>query len=259
VWLPRAAVLGLGVLIIAGHNLLDALTAQQFGAGAGVWTALMAPGPLPPAGNALAFVPYPVVPWLGVMLFGYGLGPWFLLPERQRRLRFVTLGVAMLLLLAVLRGFNLYGTPQPWSVQPTLAQSAMDFLRVEKYPPSLSYVCATLGLVFTLLPLIERWRGAVARWLVVFGSVPLFAYVLHLYVAHGLAILERRVTHQSTEGMYDVIRNAIFHPATLQGTGFSLAVVYASWLGVLALLYPLCRWYSQLRRRHRDWWWLSYL
>ena len=259
VWLPRAAVLGLGVLIIAGHNLLDPLSAPQLTAGAGLWTALMAPGPLPPHGYPLAFVPYPVVPWLGVMLLGYGLGPWFLLPARQRLTRFVTLGIAMLVLLVVLRGGNLYGTPQAWSVQPTLPQSAMDFLRVEKYPPSLLYVCATLGLLFTLLPLIERWRGPVARALLVFGSVPLFAYVLHLYMTHLLAILERRATHQSTAGMYDVIRNAIFHPSALQGTGVALPVVYLSWLGVLLVLYPLCLWYSRLRQRHRDWWWLSYL
>jgi uncharacterized membrane protein len=200
-----------------------------------------------------------VLPWLGVMLLGYGLGPWFLLPQPQRRGRFVTLGAAMLALFLLLRAFNLYGTPQAWSVQPTLTQSAMDFMRVEKYPPSLLYVCATLGLVFVLLPLVERWRGALARMLLVFGSVPLFAYVLHLYLAHGLGILERRAAGQDASAMYDLIRTAIYHPERLQGTGFALPVVYLSWIAVLLLLYPLCLWYSNLRQRHRDWRWLSYL
>jgi uncharacterized membrane protein len=257
VWLPRGALLGLGVLIIAGHHLFEQVRPSD--SLAVLWTALMVPGPLPPHGYVLAFVPYPVVPWLGVMLFGYGLGPWFLLPEGERRRRFVALGAGMLALFLLLRAFNLYGTPQPWSVQPTSLQSAMDFLRVEKYPPSLLYVCATLGLVFVLLPLIERWRGTLARVLLVFGSVPLFAYVLHLYLAHALGILERRLAGQDASGLYDVIRNAIFHPERLQGTGFSLPVVYLSWLAVLLLLYPLCLWYSRLRQRHRDWRWLSYL
>ncbi len=200
----------------------------------------------------LVFEFYPVMPWLGMMLFGYALAPWFLLPVPARDRRFMALGAAMLALFVLLRGFNLYGDPHPWAVQAGFAQSVMSFLRVEKYPPSLFYVCATLGLMFVLVPLFSRWRGATARLILVFGSVPLFAYMLHLYVAHTLAILMQLAAGQSIAMEFDQMRLILLHPQLLEGTGFSLPVVYAAWVAVLALLYPACRWYSRLRQRHRD-------
>ena len=259
VWLPRAALLALGIVIVAGHDLLDGVPGPAGGLPAALWTALVAPGPIRHAGELLAFVPYPALPWLGVLLLGYGLAPWFLLPQPVRDRRFPALGLALLALFGVLRGANLYGTPQHWALQPTLTQTLMDVMRVEKYPPSLLYVCATLGLVFLAMPLIDRAGGALARVLLVFGAVPLFAYVLHLYLAHALAIVLRLATGQSTAGLHDLVRNVFFHPERLQGSGFALGLVYLAWLALLLALYPLCRWYADLRRRRRDWWWLSYL
>ena len=259
VHLPRGAVLALGVLILAGHNLLDPVQPAQFGAFAYLWMALHSPGLWYYHGVPFAFEPYPVVPWLGVMLLGYGLAPWFLMAPAGRDRRFVALGAAMLALFLLLRYFNLYGDPHPWKVQASLGPSVMSFLHVEKYPPSLLYVCATLGLMFVLVPLFSRWRGPTARAFLVFGSVPLFAYVLHLYLAHALAILVRLAAGQSIAGEFDQLRVILLHPQLLEGTGVSLPGVYAAWVAVLALLYPACRWYSRLRQRHRDWRWLSYL
>jgi len=257
--LPRVTVLALGVLIIAGHNLLDPLQPARFGNLADTWMALHVPGLWRHDGVPFAFEAYPVLPWLGVMLLGYGLAPWFRLPPAQRDRRFLGLGAALLVLFLLLRYFNAYGDPQPWSVQASFGQSVMSFLRVQKYPPSLFYVCATLGLMCLSVPLISRWRGSVARVVLVFGSVPLFAYVLHLYLAHALAILMRLATGQSIAGQIDLVRVQFANPEQLASSGFSLPVVYATWLAVLVMLYPLCRWYSGLRQRHRDWWWLSYL
>jgi len=257
--LPRGLVLALGVLIIVGHNRFDPLTPQDFGAWADVWMALHVSGLWMRNGVPVALDFYPIVPWLGVMLFGYGLAPWFLMVPAARDRRFVALGAAMLALFLLLRYFNLYGDPHPWAVQAAAAQSVMSFLRVEKYPPSLFYVCATLGLMFVLVPLFSRWRGRIARAILVFGSVPLFAYILHLYLAHTLAILMRLAAGQSIAMEFDQMRIAVLHPELFEGTGFSLPVVYGAWLTVLLLLYPACRWYSRLRQRHRDWWWLSYL
>lgn len=256
--LPRRVVLVLAVLIIAGHNLLDPLAPEQFGVFAGLWKALLIPGVRSYHGVPIAFELYALLPWLGIMLLGYALGPWFLRPPAVRDRCFLMLGAGMLGTLLVLRYFNIYGDPNHWVAQATPGQSVMDFLRVQKYPPSLLYVCATLGPVFLLMPLISRWRGRAAGFFLVFGSVPLCAYVLHLYLAHALGVVLRLADGQSTAGMFDWIRTVVLNPQVLQNSGFTLPVVYAAWIGVVLALYPLCRWYAGVRARRRDWW-LSYL
>lgn len=40
--------------------------------------------------------------------------------------------------------------------------------------------------------------------------------------------------------------------------GYPLGVVYLIWIGIVALLYPLCRRYAAYKKTHRQWW-LSYI
>jgi hypothetical protein len=119
-------------------------------------------------------------------------------------------------------------------------------------------VCATRGPVFALLPLLARWRGRVAHFFMVFGAVPLFAYVVHVYLAHALSIVLRVATGQTLVGQFDTMRVQISHPEVVHGSGYSLAVVDVAWIGLVLALYPLCRWFASLKQRRRDWW-LSYL
>lgn len=258
VWLPRTAVLAIGVLIIVSHNLLDPIKPAQWGSFANLWIALHVLGVWSHNGVPYALLAYPLLPWFGVMLFGYGMGQVFLAPAATRDRTLFVLGLTMIAAFLLLRFFNLYGDPHPWSLQATFGKSVMAFLRVEKYPPSLLYVCATLGPIFALIPLIERWRGAWARLFLIFGSVPLFAYVLHIYLAHVLSILLRIATGQNLQGQFDQVRTFVLNPHALDGSGYSLPIVYLAWIGILALLYPLCRWFAGVKQRRRDWW-LSYL
>lgn len=119
-------------------------------------------------------------------------------------------------------------------------------------------MCSTLGPVFVLIPLIEHWRGSGARLFMVFGSVPLCAYVLHVYLAHGLNIGLRLVTGQSIAGQFDQMRVEVLHPQLLEGSGYSLPMVYLAWIARVLALYPACRWYAGVKQRRRHWW-LSYL
>lgn len=257
VWLPRTAVLALGVLVVLAHNLLDPVTPEQFGPYAKLWMALHVQGLFSHAGTPYLLLAYPLIPWFAVMLIGYGTGPLFLLPAARRDRLLLSLGLGMIGAFLLLRYFNLYGDPHAWQAQPGFGRSVMAFLRVEKYPPSLFYVLATLGPVFALIPLIERWRGGAARFFVVFGSVPLFAYVLHIYLAHTLSIVLRAITGQSLVGQFDQMRVAVTHPELLQ-SGYSLGVVYGAWIALVLALYPLCRWFAGVKRRRQEWW-LSYL
>jgi len=254
-WLPPPALLAIGTGIVAGHNLLDPVEASALGAGAPWWVALHDGGVLR-VGDAGVFVLYPLLPWIGVMLAGYGCGPLFRAAAPVRRRLLTAAGLAMLAGFFLLRGLHGYGDPGDWQVHGEAWRTAGDFLDVRKYPPSLLFVLVTLGIALVLLPRLEHWRGSLAGILLAFGRVPLFAYVLHLYLVHGLMM---------------AVGMAMGHPAALfigtignpralaeAGWGFSLAATWGVWLLVLAAMVPACRWYAGVKARRRDWW-LSYL
>lgn len=201
-----------------------------------------------------AIVLYPLLPWVGVMALGYGAGALFQAPP-ERRARILTLvGLAMLAAFALLRASNLYGDPRPWSLQADALRTAYSFLNVTKYPPSLDYVLVTLGGALLLLPRLERLSGPVAEFFLAFGRVPLFAYAAHILLAHSLSAIASLASGRPVWGIDDGFRN----PQILAGFGFSLPVVYAVWILVVLALWPLCRWFAELKRTRRDWW-LSYL
>ena len=100
----------------------------------------------------------------------------------------MTLGAAITIGFVILRATNLYGDPAAWSVQETWLATLLSFVNCEKYPPSLLFLMMTLGPALMLLGAFEHATGALARILVVFGQVPFFFYVVHLYLIHGLAV-----------------------------------------------------------------------
>jgi len=252
VFLPLRAVLFIGVLILVSHNLLDPLHAAQFGAWAPLWSMLHEPGALPfalPGG-----VSYPVLPWIGIMALGYGLGPVFLEPAGTRAWQLTLLGLASIALFLLLRGTNFYGDPHPWSQQRDSMMTALSVLNVSKYPPSLLYALVTLGPALLLLPAMERFGGLAGEVLATFGRVPLFIYLLHLYAAHAAA-----VALFLAEGFdFAQLRGFGAQAAPPAGLGLSLPATYAAWILIMAALYPACRWFANVKRRRHDWW-LSYL
>jgi uncharacterized membrane protein len=271
VWLPRMAVLAVGLAIVAGHNLLDPITPQDFGSAALVWTLLHDGGPIFVNGAPVGLAAYPILPWVGVMAFGYGMGALIAEPPDKRDRMLISLGLAMIALFLLLRGFNHYGNPPPvdqnvgpfgasraWQDQEGVGAMIMAFLDVQKYPPSLMFVLVTLGPMFVLLPLLAKLRGAPAGVLLTFGAVPFFFYVLHVYLVHGLAIVANAATGRDPSGLFNYLVNSFVAPELLQPLGFPIGVVYLAWIVVLALLYPLCRYWQGLKARRRDWW-LSYL
>lgn len=250
-WLPPRIVLLIGALILAGHNLLDGVHASQFGDWGPLWSILHEPGPLP--WGLRGKVVYPVLPWIGIMAVGYGLGPVFLEPAERRNRLSTALGLASLALFALLRATNLYGDPRPWSEQGDIAMTALSMLNVTKYPPSLLYALVTCGAALLLLPLLERLHGGVGRALTTFGRVPLFVYVLHLYV---ILIAAFAVEFAKGFGLEQLSKLGSEPPPENFGVG--LAGTYVAWVVIMAALYPACRWFAGVKRRRRDWW-LSYL
>lgn len=251
-WGPPLAVGALGAAIIIGHPALAGIDAADLGQWGLLWGFMMELTLIP----NLGFVAYPLLPWAGVMFLGYGLGGLFLKPADERRRTTLFLALGMLAACVLLRAPNLYGDPAPWSGQADAARTAMSFLNVTKYPPSLLYVLATLGVSLLLSLALERVKGFPAKVLLAFGRTPLFTYVLHLYILHlsALAIA-------AAMGFDPMIMvNFVVDPSrsVKAGWGFSLAGAYVAWALTLAALYPLSAWFAGVKRRRRDWW-LSYL
>jgi uncharacterized membrane protein len=244
VWLPRWFIAALALAMIAGHNLFDGLRAEQLGQGAVLWNFLHQPGVVRLGDQISVYVLYPLVPWIGVMAAGYALGPLMQRePDLRQRLLF-GLGAAVTLGFVVLRAGNLYGDPVPWTAQTTWLATVLSFLNCEKYPPSLLYLMMTLGPALMLLAAFEHVRGWLARVLAMFGQVPFFFYVVHIYVIHALSVAAGVITSGTLTSNPDI--------------GLSLGGIYLAWLLVLALLYPICRWFAGLKARGAGWWW-SYL
>jgi uncharacterized membrane protein len=251
VHLPRALVAALSLSTIAGHNLLDGLSPDAFGALAPLWHFFHVPGFAVP--GAL-FVGYPLVPWVAVMALGFALAEVYEWEPARRRRFLLVAGLAATVGFVAMRLANGYGDPAPWSAQRTPALTVASFLNVSKYPPSLLFLLMTLGPICAALALTERLRGRVARRLRVYGEVPLFFYIGHIYVAHAVAMLLALVQVGQLRRIPVVSDPAAIPP----GYGLGLAGVYACWALVVVLMYHPCRWFARLKAT-RSWWWLRYL
>lgn len=249
-------VAALGVAIVALHNLADPLNVPRpdpDAAGA-LWMVLHQPGFIRVLGLPL-LVLYPLLPWLGVMLCGYALGRVYGWDAERRRRLLVRLGAGMIAAFLVLRLPNLYGDPAPWSAQKNAMFTVLSVLDTSKYPPSLLFVLMTLGPALLALAWLEKVpRGPVGRALVTFGRVPLFFYLLQWFVAHAMGLLLSLAAGKPTGHLFGMPGATPPQP----GAGFGLGVTYLCWVAGVALLYPLCRWFAEVKRRRSEWW-LSYL
>ncbi|HEX8348773.1 MAG TPA: heparan-alpha-glucosaminide N-acetyltransferase domain-containing protein [Hymenobacter sp.] len=253
IWLPRWLLAVVSLVLIGGHNLLPAIQPTS-AATAGLALLHNGPSMIPLPGLPPLLSAYTLVPWVAVMLAGYLIGPWFRLPLAQRKQRLRRTGVALLVLFVALRATNWYGDPAPWSVQPRgLIYSILSFVNITKYPPSLLFLCLTLGTALLLLSSLEGATNRVSQWLRTFGQVPFFYYLLHLLLISVSALVWTYLAFGKPINLGFASFKDL--PAAYQP---SLLRAYVVWALVIVALYPLCRWYRGFKQRH-TYWWLSYL
>jgi uncharacterized membrane protein len=255
VFLPTWIVTAFGLLMIAGHNLLDPVNPAALGPLSDFWEILHRKEmhraePLAFFSGAIKFdTQYPLIPWVGVMAAGYGFGALLQWPTAVRRKVLLGLGTVLCVGFVLLRASNVYGDPDPWFEQGSRLFTVLSFLNCHKYPPSLLYLLMTLGPALLLLAWLEQAPHLPGRPLLVFGRVPMFFYLVHIPLIHALAKGDALVRYGP----------GIFNAESLPDNyGYSLPAVYSIWLGVLLALYPVCRWFGGLKRRSRVAW-LSYL
>jgi uncharacterized membrane protein len=258
--LPRYGLMAVALVIIAAHDLFDGLKPAAFHSGQWLLFVLHRSGGAHIGGWAV-FVLFPLIPWCAVTLLGYSMGFLFESNSVSSRRTLLSAGLGALLLFALLRASNIYGnpvagvahsTPGDWHVMPTVSKTIILFLDVEKYPPSLQYLLMTLGGIFILLAMFAAnslgWLGKILE---TYGRVPLFFYILHLYVIHLAAALLAFATHQPVRWLF---HGGFFlnYPPDGQPYGHGLAVVCAMWLAVVVLLYFPCAWFARVKKNHPD-------
>lgn len=258
VWLPFGAILALGLLIVLGHNSLDFYEKTHQGPYSLSYTLLHRQGFFPLWQGHGLLVLYPFLSWTGLMMLGYCFGRIFTLYEGvQRRNVLLATGLGVILFFVVLRATNLYGDPAPWTTQKNALYTFLSFINTTKYPPSLLYMCMTIGPAIVFLALAGSGKSALSKAITVYGRVPFFYYVLHFYLIHALVVVFSLLRgHSFAEGLAgapNVPMKFLF-----PGEGFSLGVTYLIWIAVVLALYPLCKWFSNYKQTHRQWW-LSYL
>lgn len=258
VWLPFTAILSIGSLIVLGHNSLDFYEIHHAGNYPLFYSLLHHTGFYTLWSNHSILVLYPFLPWTGLMMVGYCFGKLFKLYEGEQRKKVLTwIGISTILFFIILRAANIYGNPEPWTVQKNGVFTFLSFIDTHKYPPSLLYMCMTIGPAILFIAWLGNIKNGLTRFITVYGRVPFFYYVLHFYLIHvltTLAFLSRG--HSLTEKIKSA--QGLDIKFLVPGEGYSLWVVYAVWLFVVLALYPACKWFSEYKKTHTQWW-LSYL
>jgi len=290
IFLPRWALTAFGLVLVMGHNVLDAFSQSLFplvekSSWGWLLQVLYFGGPIQLGEHGpTLFVLYSIVPWIGVMALGYAFGRVVLMDASPRRRVCVALGTAAVALFLLLRGFNLYGDPRPWSspkppatqaqqsgsaagqASPAASNPAprrpqapawISFLNTTKYPASLFFLLMTLGPTLLVFPFLGN-TGRVLGVLTTFGRVPFFYYVLHIPLIH-LAAIVVSLLRSGSVSPWLFLNHPVMIPPAPEGYVWSLSLLYLVWAVVVVALYFPCRWFAGLKQRRKDIGFLSYL
>ncbi len=239
--LPLKVLVVLGVAIVAGQHLFTGLRAEEGSVAYSLLTVLLQRGYLVADGAMQIKVSYPLLPWIGVIVLGYAAGPLYAraFSAKARRRWLLALGAGSLLLLGLLRGFNLYGETLPWVAGETALRTAMSVLNFTKYPPSLDFLLFTLGLGMLGLAWLESVDNGFTRACATFGGAPMFYYLLHLYLLLIIGIILTAVLGAN------------------HGARYGVEHIWQVWLIALALmpvLYFPCRAFARYKRSSQQAW-----
>jgi uncharacterized membrane protein len=254
IYLPYRIILAVGILIVVGHNFFDNIHVPGNNFKAFIWDELHDPRQLNFYGHII-ITGYPVLSWIGIITLGYCFGRLYNkdFDAIKRKKWLLLIGSSAIILFIILRTINIYGDPRPWSYQKSSVFTFLSFMNVTKYPPSLLYTLITLGPAIIFLVFAEKPLNAFTKFISVYGRVPMFYYLLHIYLIHLLAMTAAQLTGFGWRAMIVDIFPEV------AGYGFPLFIVYMIWIAVVLVLYPLCKWYDKYKTGHKEKWWLSYL
>ncbi|WP_111683523.1 DUF1624 domain-containing protein [Winogradskyella tangerina] len=260
IFLQKRILLVLGLIIVFGHNMLDGITQSGTEPLAMLWYYVHQFNfQVINNGEGMLAIAYPFLPWLGLMTLGYCFGQLYNkdFDPAIRKKWLLRLGLGAIVLFFVLRMINVYGNLTPWETQDSTAYTVISFFNATKYPPSLIYILMTLGPALIFLYAIESVKNKFTNIMVVFGRVPFFYYIIHLYVIHLIGMVGLVILGEDWKELILTVDR--FKSGYLFNIGFDLWVSYLVWFVVIILLYPICNRYMKYKLGNKDKWWLSYL
>lgn len=258
VFLPQKAVLIIGLVLILGHDALNFIRIAPGESGYAIWTLLQQVGFISLDGSHGIFVSYPLIPWLGIMLTGYGAARLYTdVSGEKRKKTLLYSGIIAIALFIVIRFANVLAPLDVWSVQETGWFTFLSFINTTKYPVTLLFTLMILGPILIFLSLSERAKGWFTEKATVFGRVPLFYFILHFYILHIAALVIHLIISGKSIGEIDFHLSAGLG-GIAPGVGYSLAWTYVAWIAVILVTFPICKWYNDYKTRNTHWW-LSYL
>ncbi len=257
--MPFKIIIALSLIMVFGHNALDHITVEGKSFSAILWYIFHQPKFLQLESQRMIAFFYPIIPWIGIMALGYCFG--FLYrkksDQKKRKTYLLVLGYSSIALFLIIRFLNVYGDMIPWSTQKDVLFTLLSFINVSKYPPSLLYLLITIGPTFLVLYWLENKQSKLLNILVVFGRVPFFYYVLHVFIIHSAALITLFILGKDWRMM--IFGPDSFTTNKMAENGYSLGVVYLVWILVVAFLYPLCKKYMIYKLNNPQKRWLSYL
>jgi len=259
IYLPNKLLLIIGMIIVTGHNLFDGVTIEPTSLWFAPGTILMRVGFLSISPEVAFIISYPVIPWLGVMLVGYGLGFWYneQIDSKTRSRLLLMAGIICLVAFMILRFINMYGDPVLWNTQKNNWFTFLSFINTTKYPVSLLFLLMTIGPLLILLSLLEKINTQAFQPLRTIGRVPLFYFILHFYLIHTVALISYMINTGKSFSEIDLHFAKSFGGITPEG-GHSLLAVYLVWVTIVLIMYPLCKAYDRIKSQHQGTF-LSYL
>ena len=246
-------ILIISLLILFGHNLLDTIPIQDNF----LWSILHEKRNF----NIFSIhfiIYYPIIPWIGVMSLGYYFGAFYDKDYNAKRRRkiFNLIGISSLLLFIVFRSINQYGNHHKWETYDTLIQTIYSFLEPTKYPPSLTFLLLAFGIMFLILGNIENTKRQISEFFSVFGRVPFFVYIIHIFIIHFFSVVFYRLTLMYRH--YEISNSANPNSEISLERGTSIGITFLIWIGIIIILYPLCKKFWAYKQNNKDKWWLSY-
>jgi uncharacterized membrane protein len=238
-----------GLIIIFSHNLLQSVSIPSNAVAIFITSVLFRPSMIQLGPNFSIFTAYPLIQWLGIMLAGFACGEFFDLSSEKRKKIFLWIGIAAISLFVIIRFINIYGDPSHWLIQKSPLFTFLSFVNLTKYPPSLLFILLFLGIAFLVLFTSEKINNRFSNILSVYGKVPLFYFIIHLFIIHSLMFVMLYIQRFSNK---DLLFGALKNGRPETGGGVQLPLIYLIWLSVVLLLYPVCKWYGGYKSQHKE-------